>query len=232
MRFVDRAGRACRRCGPRRSCLRRWRRGRVAGFRPRRRRWRRRRARRSAGTAFTLMKPRSSSTLVPSRPIFSVLGLRPTAISSFSASMVSCLPLARVAVKRDAGASASGCSRLWRRFRRGCRVFLKTRSSSFETSSSSTGTMRGSISSTVTFVPKRLKIEANSTPTAPAPMIASVFGTAVQVEDFDVGEDASVRLQAREHARFEPVAMMMFLVSSDLVADRCDFTCRRPLRMP
>ena len=54
------------------------------------------------------------------------------------------------------------------------------RSSSFETSSSSTGTMRGSISMSVTSEPKRSKMEANSTPTAPAPMIASVFGTAVR----------------------------------------------------
>ena len=38
------------------------------------------------------MKPRSSSTLVFSRPIFSVFGLRPTATSSFSASRTSCLP--------------------------------------------------------------------------------------------------------------------------------------------
>ena len=45
-------------------------------------------------------------------------------------------------------------------------------------SSSSTGTMRGSISITVTSVPKRLNIEANSTPTAPAPMIARLLGTA------------------------------------------------------
>ena len=35
-------------------------------------------------TRSTLMKPRSSSTLVFSRPILSVFGLRPTATSSFS----------------------------------------------------------------------------------------------------------------------------------------------------
>ncbi len=38
--------------------------------------------------------------------------------------------------------------------------------------------MRGSISKTVTLVPNELKIEANSTPTAPAPTITRVFGTA------------------------------------------------------
>src|SRR5436190_1680834 len=44
--------------------------------------------------------------------------------------------------------------------------FLKTRSNSLEMSSSSTGTTRGSISIMVTSVPKRLKMDANSTPTA------------------------------------------------------------------
>ena len=81
--------------------------------------------------------------------------------------------------------------------------FRNTRSSSFEISSSSTGTMRGSISRTVTSVPKRLKTEANSTPTAPAPMIASVLRNRGEIQNFDVGQDAlGVGLQARQHARF------------------------------
>ena len=48
--------------------------------------------------ASTLMKPRSSSTFVFSRPMFSVFGLRPTATSSFSASSSSCLPSLVVSV--------------------------------------------------------------------------------------------------------------------------------------
>ena len=54
---------------------------------------------------------------------------------------------------------------------------LETRSSSAETASSSSGTIRGSSSISVTWLPKRLKIDANSTPTAPLPMIAIDFGT-------------------------------------------------------
>ena len=50
--------------------------------------------------------------------------------------------------------------------------------SSADTASSSTGTSRGSSSMIVTSAPKLLKIDANSTPTAPLPMIAIDVGTA------------------------------------------------------
>ena len=63
--------------------------------------------------------------------------------------------------------------------------------------------MRGSISKIETLLPKREKADANSTPTAPAPRIASDFGTSRQIQNFDVGEDAAgIRLEARQHARF------------------------------
>ncbi len=55
--------------------------------------------------------------------------------------------------------------------------FLSDFSSAAETSSSSIGRMRGSISIKVTLVPKEANIEANSVPTAPAPRTASVAGT-------------------------------------------------------
>ena len=54
--------------------------------------------------------------------------------------------------------------------------FLNDRSSSAETASSSTGTSRGSSSMIVTSLPNRRKIEANSTPTAPLPMMTIDFG--------------------------------------------------------
>ncbi len=54
--------------------------------------------------------------------------------------------------------------------------FLNSRSSSLLISSSSTGTMRGSISRMVTSAPKLLNSDANSTPTAPEPMTTSDFG--------------------------------------------------------
>ena len=55
--------------------------------------------------------------------------------------------------------------------------FLKDFSSSAEIDSSSAGTMRGSSSMIVTWLPKRPKIEANSTPTAPLPRMTIDFGT-------------------------------------------------------
>ena len=54
--------------------------------------------------------------------------------------------------------------------------FLSWRSSSFETSSSSIGSTRGSISTSVTCAPKEAKIDANSVPTAPAPSTTRDFG--------------------------------------------------------
>ena len=53
----------------------------------------------------------------------------------------------------------------------------------------------------VTSVPKLLKMEANSTPTAPEPMTTSDLGMLVDAEDLDVGQDAVVGLVARQHAR-------------------------------
>ena len=48
-------------------------------------------------------------------------------------------------------------------------------------------------------------MEANSTPTAPAPMIMSDFGTRLQIQNFDVGEnEIGIGRQARQHARFRP----------------------------
>ena len=55
--------------------------------------------------------------------------------------------------------------------------FLNDFSSSAEIASSSTGTMRGSSSMSVTWLPKRRKIDANSTPTAPLPRMTIDFGT-------------------------------------------------------
>ena len=55
--------------------------------------------------------------------------------------------------------------------------FLNDFSSSAEIASSSAGTMRGSSSMIVTWLPKRRKIDANSTPTAPLPRMTIDFGT-------------------------------------------------------
>ena len=58
--------------------------------------------------------------------------------------------------------------------------FLNDRSSSVDTASSSTGTMRGSSSMMVTSLPKRRKIEANSTPTAPLPRMTIDLGISLR----------------------------------------------------
>ena len=57
--------------------------------------------------------------------------------------------------------------------------FLNAFSSSFAASASSAGMRFGSISTIVTSVPKRLKIEANSQPMIPPPRITSLRGTSV-----------------------------------------------------
>ncbi len=69
-------------------------------------------------------------------------------------------------------------------------AFLNRRSSSVDTAASSSGTMRGSSSMRVTWLPKRLKIDANSTPTAPLPMIAIDFGDLGQVNGLVARDDA------------------------------------------
>ena len=79
--------------------------------------------------------------------------------------------------------------------------FLNSRSSSLLISSSSTGTTRGSISRIVTSAPKLLKIDANSTPTAPEPITTSDFGISVDLQNLVVRQNRVVRLVARQHAR-------------------------------
>ena len=92
--------------------------------------------------------------------------------------------------------------------------FLKTRSSSFETSSSSTGTNRGSISKRLTAAPNFRNMDANSTPTAPAPIIASDFGTVVRFKISTL-----VRIKSGSGCNpgtmraVDPVAIRMFFAS-------------------
>ena len=63
--------------------------------------------------------------------------------------------------------------------------------------------MRGSISNMLTSEPKRRNIDANSTPTAPAPMIISDFGTCVRFRiSMLVRMNSAIRFQAGQHAGF------------------------------
>ena len=77
--------------------------------------------------------------------------------------------------------------------------FLKMRVNSFEISSSSIGRSSGITSTMVTLVPKRAKIEANSQPTAPAPMTSIDFGTSLMLEDvIGVDDPLAVGLDVRQ----------------------------------
>ena len=122
------------------------------------------------------MKPRSVS-LTPtfSRPMFSVFTARPAAISTLSAVTDCALPATSscnvtLLSVTSAFTTLTPASTLIPRF-------LKLLAITSDESASSTGRMRGSASINVTCEPKAWKMSANSDPTAPAPTIASVFGT-------------------------------------------------------
>ena len=166
----------------------------------------------------TLMKPRSSVRPASAAPSPSVTGPRPVATSSFSIVSDSVLPVGVLHLDRHAAALDLRRRDLRRRLAPRCRACWNAFSSSADTASSSFGTRRGSSSITVTSLPKRRKIDANSTPTAPLPMIAIDFGTSarsnrlvarddVLLVDLDAGHAARRRsggdddLARRERAR-------------------------------
>ena len=91
--------------------------------------------------------------------------------------------------------------------------FLNDFASSALISSSSIGSNRGSSSRIVTSVPKRANIEANSTPTAPAPSTINDFGISLssRISSLVMICSPSIGRVANERGT-EPVAMMMFFV--------------------
>src|SRR3972149_5434834 len=94
--------------------------------------------------------------------------------------------------------------------------FLSCFSSSAEISSSSFGTARGSISRIVVSVPKVLKMEANSTPTAPAPMTIIDFGCFFSSSTLTLVSTCSPSSSSPGNKRAaEPVARMMALALMD-----------------
>ena len=104
----------------------------------------------------------------------SVTGARPTATSRISASISdSFSPCLSVTLTPPSWGSALVS---WVAVITFMPRFFSWRSSSFETSSSSIGRMRGSISTSVTSDPNERKTEANSVPTAPAPSTTIDFG--------------------------------------------------------
>ncbi len=125
----------------------------------------------------TLTKPRSSARPASAAPSPSVTGPRPVATSSFSIVSDSALP-AMLCISIVTDPSFTLADVTFVAVRTAMPRFRKHLSSSADTASSSFGTMRGSSSISVTSLPNRRKIDANSTPTAPLPMIAIDFGTA------------------------------------------------------
>src|SRR5881227_1897754 len=139
------------------------------------------------------MKPRSAWTRVFSSPTLSVRGSRPTAIRILSASIFCCLPSAlKVTAIPDFVLSIfstlAPVKKLMPRLR-------YARASSLEISSSSTGTRRGSISRIVTSASNERNIDANSTPTAPAPTTTS---------DLGISPSLRISILVRMRSRFKP----------------------------
>jgi hypothetical protein len=121
------------------------------------------------------MKPRSSVRPASTAPRPSVTGPRPVATSSVSIVSDSALPAAFCIVIVTAPAATLAEVTLVA-VRTVMPRFLNAFSNSADTASSSFGTIRGSNSMTVTSLPNWRKMDANSTPTAPLPMIAIDFG--------------------------------------------------------
>ena len=92
---------------------------------------------------------------------------------------------------------------------------VNVRASSFETSSSSTGTMRGSASRIVTWTPYEAKTSANSTPTAPAPTTAIDLGDrSLRTAPFEEITVFSSMVTPGSDFGSEPVARMIARASS------------------
>ncbi len=134
--------------------------------------------------------------------MFSVLGLRPTATSSFSASSCSCLPSLVVSVQPDAFAGLLNVLGA----RAGFHANLLLAEGALQLLGDVFVLHRDDARQHLdhgTSVPKRRKMEANSTPTAPAPMMIRLFGTAVRLRiSMLVRMVSGSGFEAGQHARF------------------------------
>ncbi len=175
------------------------------------------------------MKPRSSSTFVPSRPMFSVFGLRPTATSSVSASISSFLPLASVAVSFGRRSRSLWMFSALAPVSQRMPVFLNTRSSSLETSSSSTGTRRGSISSTRDLGPEAVENGRELDADGARADDRQGLGDGGQLEDLDVGEDVRRPASSRAACALPSRWRSGYSWSPASAAPVSDFTSTRPL---
>ena len=148
--------------------------------------------------SFTLISPRSSSMRVFSTPMPPVRPARPTATSTFSASFTCGLPFASVKVTLTPASVCSTLSTFAPVFTSMPR-FLKSRVSSLEISSSSTGTMRGRNSRIVTSAPKVRKMRGELHAHRARADDDQRFGELLQGQNLDVGQNAVVRRKAGQH---------------------------------
>src|SRR5438093_904122 len=161
----------------------------------------------------TFTNPRSTCTPRLSSPSPATLAERPTAMSTCSASSFS--PSSSMTTPGPPGFTEATFTPVLRLTPRRVNV----RASSFETSSSSTGTMRGSASTSVTWTPYAAYTSANSTPTAPAPMMAIDLGArSFRTAPFDEITVFSSMATPGSDFGSDPVAMMMARASIVSVA--------------
>ena len=139
-------------------------------------------------------------------------GPRPTASSSTSAVTVFDSPCAvrkPTSTPFEVLSAASVLAPVWIAI-----CLARTLCASAEISSSSRGRMRGSISMTVTVEPKRANIDANSIPTAPAPITIRLFGISLSCR---ISSEVMIVLPsgAMPGSAFgrDPVARITFFVS-------------------
>src|SRR5713226_7043630 len=163
------------------------------------------------------MNPRSTLAFDFSSPQFSVIGRRPTAMSTFSAATVWVFP--SLVLNVTVAPRASFFTDSTAASVKICMPFLRNAlSSSLEISSSSSGTIRGSISRMVTSVPNVRKMDANSTPTAPAPTTTRLLGTSVseRISRFPPMVLLSNTTPGSDRAS-EPVASITFFAAISVV---------------
>ena len=138
----------------------------------------------------TLTKPRSTSAVVVSRPTSSTLVARPAATSSISAEISAASLPSGPTVRRTPSSSATTLAASNRALvmtlipRR-----VKLRSSSLLTSRSSSGTMAGRYSSSVTCAPRSWYIDANSDPHRAGADHDDARGHRVRAQDVVRGHD-------------------------------------------
>mmetsp|Transcript_18519 Transcript_18519/g.65518 ORF Transcript_18519/g.65518 Transcript_18519/m.65518 type:complete len:229 (+) Transcript_18519:2586-3272(+) len=169
----------------------------------------------------TSMRPRRSVGMPrASRPRPSVYGRRPVATSTVFATSVSASPPADGSTVTDTVSPSTEVPVTFVPRRKSKPCFFRSFWNCFAISRSTPGTMRSRNSTTVTLEPRRPHTEPISRPMTPAPTTTRCSGTAVRssapVESTILPAALSTGAGG-SGVGSEPVAMMMFLVVSDVL---------------